>query len=70
MSHGLVRKFYWVDARDMSADGLTKCGIDRLLFHRVSNDCVYEAKQLAICHNKVGLASSSPPHDPSGGGRL
>ena len=40
MAHGLTRKFYWVDTRDMLADGLTKGGIDRLLLHRVSNDCV------------------------------
>ena len=42
MMHGLDRAFYWVDARDMLADGLTKGGIDRLLLHKVSNDCVYE----------------------------
>ena len=48
MSHGLIRKLYWVDTKDMLADGLTKGGIDRLLLHQVSNDCVYETKQLAI----------------------
>ena len=61
MTHGLVRKLYWVDTRDMLADGVTKGGVDRLLLHRVSNDCVYEAKQLAIPHNKVDLAGSSSP---------
>ena len=63
MSHGLIRKLHWVDTRDMLADGLTKGGIDRLLLHKVYNDCVYEAKQFAICHNKVGLAGSSPARD-------
>ena len=63
MMHGLIRKLYWVDTRDMLADGLTKGGIDRLLLHRVSNDCVYEAMQLAIPHSKAGPASSSPAHD-------
>ena len=59
MTHGLVRKFNWVDARDMLADGLIKAGVDRVLLHRVPNDCVYVAKQLAISHNKAGFASSS-----------
>ena len=59
MTHGWIRKLYWVDTRDMLADCLTKGGIDRLLLHKVSNDCVYERKQLAISHNKVGLPSSS-----------
>ena len=66
MTHGLIRKFCWVDTGDMLADGVTKGGIDPLLLHRVSNDCVYERKQLAICHNKVGLASSILQHDPAG----
>ena len=28
MTHGFVRKFFWVDTRDMLADGLTKGGKD------------------------------------------
>ena len=47
MTHGLIRMFYWVDTRDMLADGLTKVGGDRLLLHRVSNDCVHGASQAA-----------------------
>ena len=65
MTHGLIWDFYWVGTRDMLADGLTKGGIDRLLLHKVSNDCVYECKQIAIGHNKVGLPSR-PPRDSAG----
>ena len=65
MTHGLIRKLYWVDTWDMLADGLTNGGIDRLLLHKVSNDCVHERKQLAISHNKVGFPSS-PPRDSAG----
>ena len=63
MTHGLIKKLYWVDTRDMLADGLAKGGIDRLLLHRVSDDCVHKAKQLAICHNKVALVGGSPARD-------
>ena len=66
MAHGLIREFISVDARDMLADGLTKGGIDRLLLHRASNDCVYGAKQLAIPHTKAGIASSFPGHQEVG----
>ena len=51
----------------MLADGLAKGGVDRLLLHRFSNDCVYEAKPFAISHNKFGPASSSPAHDVAQG---
>ena len=61
MMHG--RKLYWLDARDVLADGLSKGGIDRLLLYRISNGCVYEARELAIPHSKVGPSSSSPAHD-------
>ena len=62
MKRGLIRKFYWVGTRDMLADGLTKGGIDRFLLHRVSDDCVYETRQLAISHTKVGSATIPPGH--------
>ena len=29
MTHGHIRKLFWVDASDMLADGLTKGGVDR-----------------------------------------
>ena len=56
MTHGLIRRFYWVDTRDMLADGLTKGGIDRLFLHRCSNDCRYVAKHTFEPHSKVFLA--------------
>ena len=63
MTHGLIRKFHWIDTRDILAHGLTKGGIDWSPPHKVFNDCVYECKQFATIRNKIGLPSSSPPHD-------
>ena len=59
MIHGLIRRFYWVDTRNMLADGLTKGGIDRLLLHRCSNDCRYVAKHSFEPHSKVFLSSAT-----------
>ena len=59
MTHGLTRRLYWVDARDMLADGLTKGGIDRELLHRCSNDCRYVAKREFEPHSKVFLGSAT-----------
>ena len=53
MTHGLIRRLYWVDTRDMLADGMTKGGIDRLLLHRCSNDCKCVAKHEFEPHSKV-----------------
>ena len=44
MAYGLVRKLFWVDTRDMLADGLTKAWVDRLLLRSCSNDCKYAFK--------------------------
>ena len=52
MTHGLIRSLYWVDARDMLADGLAKAGIDRILLHNASNDCHYKASHEALVHDK------------------
>lgn len=52
MAHGAIRALYWVDTRDMSADGLTKGGIDRALWHGVGNDCRYKASHEALVHTK------------------
>ena len=51
-SHGLIPRFYWVDARDMLADGLTKGGrgIGRFLLHAVSNGRKHEATHPPFSH--------------------
>ena len=66
MAHGLVRKFHWVDTRDMLADGPTKGGIDWLLLHRFSNECMHETRQLAISRTKVGSATNPLSHQEAG----
>lgn len=48
MTYGLIRKLYWLDTRDMLADGLAQGGIERLM------------KQVAIPRMKASIASSSP----------
>ena len=67
MTHGLVRKFSWVDTRDMPADGLTEGGIDRFLLRSVSNDCKHDAKHRPPIHTKVGSATSPPGKNPEVG---
>ena len=57
MTHGLIRRRYWVDTRDMLADGLTKGGIDGLLLHRCSNGCKYVSKHHWVAHSTI-LGSS------------
>ena len=61
MTHGFVRKFYWVDPRDVLADGLVKGGADRTLPHNVSNGCHDQASHEAlVCeHVKKNHAGSS-----------
>lgn len=59
MTHGLVRKLYWVDARDLLVDGPTNGGIDRFLLRRVSDDCLYEATKLAISRCNAGSVTNS-----------
>lgn len=65
MAHGLIRRLYWVDTRDMLADGLTKDGIDRLRLHRCSNDCKYVAKHHFEPHSKVFLSSATKSREHS-----
>ena len=48
MIHGLIGTCYWVDARDMVADGLIKGGIDGMFLRNFSNDCKYSAVHEAI----------------------
>ena len=55
MSSGMIRRLFWVDTRDMLADGLTKGGIDRELLHQVSNNCKYSAKHENAMHVKTGV---------------
>ena len=55
MSSGMIRRLFWVETRDMLADGLTKGGIDRELLHQVSNNCKYCAKHDSAMHVKSGV---------------
>ena len=52
VTHGFIRRLFWVDTRDMLADGFTKGGIDRTLFHLASNGCKYKAVHEALEHSK------------------
>ena len=65
MAHGLVRKSFWVDARDMLADGPTNGGIERTLLHNVGKDCLYQAIHECLEHRKNSVASfaASPPEE-------
>ena len=72
MTQGLIRKFFWVDTRDMLADGLTKGGIDRTLLHNVSDDCRYKCVHDALSHEKkkgiVGSATMPSSENDEGVG--
>ena len=65
MTHGHVRRFYWVDAWDLLADGLIKGRVDRTSLHNISNDGHYEASHEALVHDKrkytAGSATNVPP---------
>lgn len=68
MIHGLIRKFFWADTRDMMADGVVKGGVDRSLLRNVGNGCNYQAIRVALEHRQtlVGSAStSSAKEEPS-----
>ena len=62
MTYGLMRRFFWVDTRDVLADGLTQGGIDRLPPHSAGNECKYLASHDALMHqkNKAGSATNAP----------
>lgn len=70
MTHGLIRKFWWVDTRDMLADGLTMGGIDRLLLHNVSNDCNVEAKHISPFSRQGWLRYQHFGQEPGGRGHV
>lgn len=53
MAHRLIRKPFWVDTRDVLADGLAKGGVHRLLLHSCSNGCRYASKHGFLVHSKV-----------------
>ena len=53
MACGLIRKFFWVETRDMLAHGLAKRGNDRALPHSCSNDCKYVSKHEPLVHLKI-----------------
>ena len=55
MTHGIIRELWWVDTRDMVADGFTKGGIDRTLLHNVGNDCRYTAMHEVLVHERRRL---------------
>ena len=52
MTRNMIRRLYWVDARDTLADGLTKGGVDRTLLTRVCNECRFQATHDALVHTK------------------
>ena len=56
MVQGIIRFLYWVDTRDMLADGLTRGGIDRALLDAVCEHCRYECKHEPLRHSKSALA--------------
>ena len=58
MQAGIIRRMYWVDTRDMLADGLTKGGIDRTLLQRISNECRYSTAHECAVHLKASVNSS------------
>ena len=64
MTHGLIRKLFWVDVRDMLADGLTNEGIDRLLLHSCSNDCKNASKHGFLVHSKAFELPMIPQQRP------
>ena len=62
MAHGLIRKLFWVDTRDVLAAGLTTGGIDRLLLHSCSNGCKYVSRHHHEVHSTAfGSATKSAP---------
>ena len=58
-THGLIRKFFWVDTRDLLGDGLTKGGIDRKLLHNCRNDCKYASKHENLMHTKATSSATN-----------
>ena len=69
MFQGIIRRMFWVDTRDMLADGLTKGGIDRTLLHRISNDCRFQAIHECAVHTKVKVEAPLPSPDAESGSR-
>ena len=60
MAHGLIRTIFWVDTRDMLADGLTQGGVDKTFLHNVSNACRYRCvHDVLLREKKKTLVSSS-----------
>lgn len=53
MSQGMIRYLYWVDTRDMLADGFTKGAVDRALLENNSQMCKYECVNEPERHSKV-----------------
>lgn len=64
MTHGLLRNLFWVDTRDMLADGSIKGGIGRTLLHRCSNDCKYVSTHESLMHNKAFGRSGTNQQEP------
>ena len=50
---GIIRFLRWTDTRDMAADGLTKCGIDRTILHNLSQECLFDCKHDVLRHPKT-----------------
>ena len=61
---GIIRRLYWLDTRDMVADGLTKGEVDiyiyiyiyyiyiYIILHSISNNCRFDVKREALTHSK------------------
>ena len=61
MAAGILRFLYWVDTRDMAADGLTKGGIDRKLLNDLAEHCRYECAHLPKRHSVARASRALNP---------
>ena len=52
MSVPTVKRLYWVNVKDMFADGLVKCGVDRTLLHNANDDYKYTTCRGVLVHMK------------------
>ena len=60
MLHGIMRRLYWVAARDLLADGLNKGGADRTLLARVCNECGFGTPREVLAHAKSSGRHRAP----------
>ena len=57
---GIIRFLWWIDTRDMAADGLTKSGIDRTILHNLSQEYLFDCKHDVLRHPKTSSSSGLP----------